>query len=626
MDDKQTNAKLEQGGPCSAQRISICSSEETVMSYGAQTIIEGHQTILKSKIFSRTHPIIPKKSEEPASAFFALKGAVVDDFLLQNAEVLRKVVKSETVQINHFNLTVTKEESKSEVLSVTSAGKKNKIVSDTVEHLHEEIQSGTVQRKQSRFTSHLQGHKFESSHLSEIEMAFAAPFNTIQEKKQSVECTSLSSLKASLANGTSLDSAELQEKIKPGLVHTGNSKPKCHLKDESASPSLTAAILAAEDSLKNTGKEKKPEPGPEYVNQSHFLKNQEDDECARWSSLSATEAGKYSGIPSSIAEVNHMNEGKKSVAVHDKQSYFTKLKSESLPSPEAEITCRKSTNIEEVVHEERKPGAVHKKQTNFMHSLKEQDCLSLSLPTTEIVCGVSPSITGIVKQNIKLDIVNEYHASLTRKLKEHESSSSSSTAAEIASRTSCCIVEEKKEEMNLDAGREKQVNLREKEQASLSCIARTVSSDTTAGAIEVIKLDPVHRKHMNSSKKFIKQKRSCLELNQHRNSLIKKDDVHCNMTVLKQINSVLVCSLFKQFEAMIDKSKDIEKLKTKNGDIYMLIPLQRTLKSGVLSAPVTFVVDLKSIFSDALERTDFDTVWNCNDVWVIDYVLKQLQR
>lgn len=126
MDDKQTNAKLEQGGPCSAQRISICSSDEPVMSYGAQTIIEGHQTILKSKIFSRTHPILPKTSEEPASAFFALKGAVVDDFLLQNAEDLRKVVKSETVQINHFNLTVTKEESKSEVLSVTSAGKKIK--------------------------------------------------------------------------------------------------------------------------------------------------------------------------------------------------------------------------------------------------------------------------------------------------------------------------------------------------------------------------------------------------------------------------------------------------------------------------------------------------------------------
>lgn len=621
MDDKQTNAKLEQGGPCSAQRISICSSDEPVMSNGAQTIIEGHQTILKSQIFSRTHSILPKILEEPASAFFALKGVVVDDFLLQNAEVLRKVVKSETVQINHFNLTVTKEESKSEVLSVTSAGKKIKIVSDTVEHLHEEIQSGTVQRKQSRFTTYLQGHKSESSHLSEIELAFAAPFNTIQEKKQSVECTSLSSLKASLANGTSLDSAELQEKIKPGLFHTGNSKPKCHLQDESASPSLTAA----EDSLKNTGKEKKPEPGPEYVNQSHFFKNQEDDECAR-SSLSATEAGKYSGIPSSIAEVNHMNEGKKSVAVHDKQSYFTKLKIESLPSPEAEITCRKSTNIEVVVHEERKPGAVHKKQTNFMHSLKEQDCLSLSLPTTEIVCGVSPSITGIVKQNIKLDIVNEYHASLTRKLKEHESSSSSSTEAELASRKSSCIVEDKKEEMNLDAGREKQVNLREKEQASLSCIARTVSSDTTAGAIKVIKPDPVHRKHMNSSKKFLKQKRSCLELNQHRNSLIKKNDVHCNMTVLKQINSVSVCSLFKQFEAMIDKSKDIEKLKTKNGDIYMLIPLQRILKSGVLSAPVTFVVDLKSMISDALETTDLDTVRNCNDVWVIDYVLKQLQR
>lgn len=178
MDDKRTNAKLEQDGPCSAQRISICSSEETVMSYGAKTIIEGHETMLKS--------------EELSSAFFALKGAVVDDFLLQNAEVFRKVVKSETVKINHFNLTVTKEESKSEVLSVTSAGKKNKIVSDNVEHLHEEIQSGTVQRKQSRFTSYLQGHTFESSHLSEIEMAFAAPFNTIQEKKQSVECTSLS--------------------------------------------------------------------------------------------------------------------------------------------------------------------------------------------------------------------------------------------------------------------------------------------------------------------------------------------------------------------------------------------------------------------------------------------------
>lgn len=624
MDDKQTNAKLEQGGPCSAQRISICSSEETVMSYGAQTIIEGHQTILKSKIFSRIHPMLPKISEEPASAFFALKGAVVDDFLLQNSEVLRKEVKSETVQIDHFNLTVTKEESKSEVLSVTSAGKTNKIISDTVEHLNGEIQSGTVQRKQSKFTSYLQEHKFESSHLTEIEMAFAAPFNTIYEKKQSVECTSLSSLKASFANGTSLDSAELQEKIKPGSVHTGNSKPKCYFQDDSASPSLTAAILAVEDSLKNVGKEKKP--GPVYVNQSHFLKIQEADECARWSSLSATEAGKYSGIPSSVAEVNHTNEGKKSVAVHDKQSYFTKLKSESLPSPEAEITCRKSTNIEEVVHEERKTGAVHKKQTNFMHSLKEQDCLSLSLPTTEIVCGVSPSITGIVKQNIKLDIVNEYHASLPRILKVHESSSSSSTAAEIANRTSSSIIEGKKAEMNLDAGREKQVNLREKEQASLSSIARAVSSDTTSGAIEVIKPDPVHRKHMNSSKKFLKQNRSCLELNKHRNSLIKKNDVHCNLTVLKQNNSVSVRSLLKQFEAMIDKSKDIDKFKTKNGDIYMIIPLQRILKSSVLSAQVTFVVDLKSIISDALETTDFDTVRNCNDVWVIDYVLKQLQR
>lgn len=529
MDDKRTNAKLEQDGPCSAQRISICSSEETVMSYGAKTIIEGHETMLKS--------------EEPASAFFALKGAVVDDFLLQNAEVFRKVVKSETVKINHFNLTVTKEESKSEVLSVTSAGKKNEIVSDNVEHLHEEIQSGTVQRKQSRFTSYLQGHKFESSHLSEIEMAFAAPFNTIQEKKQSVECTSLSLLKASLANGTSLDSAELQEKIKPGLVHTGNSKPKCHLQDESASPSLTGAILAAEDSLKNTGKEKKPEPGPEYVNQLQCLKNQEDDECARCSSLSATEPGKYSGIPFNIAEVNHMHEEKKSVS----------------------------------------------------------------------------SSSEIAKQNIKLEVVNEYHASITRKLKEHESAPSSSAAAEIASTTSSCIVEGKKEEMNIDEGREKQLNSRENKQATLSCTAR-------AGAIDVIKPDPVHREQMNSSKNFLKQKRSCLELNQRINSLIKTNDVHGNMNVVQHSNSVLVCSLFKQFEAMIDKSKDIDKFKTKNGDIYMLIPLRRSLKSGVLSAPVTFVVDLKSMISDALETTDLDTVRNCNDVWVIDYVLKQLQR
>lgn len=525
MDDKRTNAKLEQDGPCSAQRISICSSEETVMSYGAQTIIEGHQTILKSKIFSQTHSILPKKYKKPESAFLALKGAVVDEFLLQNAEVFRKEVKSETVQIDHFNLTVTKEESQSEVLSV----------SDTVEHLHEKIQS--------KFTSYLPGHKFESSHLSEIEMAFAAPFNTIQEKKQSVECTSLSSLKASLANGTSLDSAELQEKIKPGLVHTGNSKPKCHLQDESASPSLTGAILAAEDSLKNTGKEKKPEPGPEYVNQLQCLKNQEDDECARWSSLSATEPGKYSGIPFNIAEVNHIHEEKKSVS----------------------------------------------------------------------------SSTEIAKQNIKLEVVTEYHASITRKLKEHESAPSSSAAAEIASTTSSCIVEGKKEEMNIDEGREKLLNLRENKQASLSCTAR-------AGAIDVIKPDPVHREQMNSSKNFLKQKRSCLELNQRINSLIKTNDVHGNMNVVQHSNSVLVCSLFKQFEAMIDKSKDIDKFKTKNGDIYMLIPLRRSLKSGVLSAPVTFVVDLKSMISDALETTDLDTVRNCNDVWVIDYVLKQLQR
>lgn len=65
MDDKQTIAQLEQGSPCSAQskRISICTSEETVMSCGAQTIIEGHQTPLKSKIVSHTHPMLPKKIE-----------------------------------------------------------------------------------------------------------------------------------------------------------------------------------------------------------------------------------------------------------------------------------------------------------------------------------------------------------------------------------------------------------------------------------------------------------------------------------------------------------------------------------------------------------------------------------
>lgn len=628
MDDKQTIAQLEQGSPCSAQskRISICTSEETVMSCGAQTIIEGHQTPLKSKIVSHTHPMLPKKSKEPESAFFALKGAVVADFLLQNAEVLRKEVKSETVQVDHLNLTVTKEESKGEVFSVTSAGKTIKIVSDTVEHLYGEIQSGTVQRKQSNFTSYLQGHKCESSPLSEIEMAFGAPFNTIHEKKQTVECTPMSSLKALLPNGTSLDSAGLQEEIKPGLVHTGNSKPNCYFQDESAYPSLTAAILAVEDSLKNAGKEKKPKPGPVYVNQLRFLKNQEDDECARWPSLSVTVAGKYSGVPSSISEIIHMHEEKKSVTVHDKQYNFTKLKSECLPSPEAEINCRKSTNIEELVHEERKPGVVHKKETNLMHSLKEQDCLSLSLPTAEIVCGVSSSIAVIVKQNIKLEIVNEYQASLTRKLKEHESASSSSTAAEIASRTSSCIVEGKKEEMNFDARREKQLNLRENKQASLSCTARAVSSNTTAGAIDVIKPDPVHGKQMNSSKNFLKQKRSCLKLNQRLNSLTKTNDVHSDITVLKQTNSFLEFSVFKQFEAMIDKSKDIEKFKTKNGDIYMLIRLQRILKSSVLSAPVTFVVDLKSMISDALETADFDTVRNCNDVWVIDYVLKRLQR
>lgn len=73
---------------------------------------------------------------------------------------------------------------------------------------------------------------------------------------------------------------------------------------------------------------------------------------------------------------------------------------------------------------------------------------------------------------------------------------------------------------------------------------------------------------------------------------------------------------------MIDKLKDIDKFKIKNGDIYMLIFFRWSLKSGVLFVLVIFVVDLKLMILDVLEMIDLDMVRNCNDVWVIDYVLK----
>lgn len=546
MDDKQTNAQPKQSGPFSAQPKSIsmglktgkdgielsvdrmltyssnnitengCTSEETVMSCGTPPeIAEGHQTPLKSKKVYQKQPA--KKSKEPQFSMFALAGAVV-------AGVLRQELKPKTVQVNHLNLTITEEQSKSEVLSATSAGKTFKVASGTVERLHDEL----------------------------------------------------------------------------------------------ASPFSTASVLAGGDSLKNAGVlQENPKSGPVYVNQSNLHESQKEDECASLSSLSVTEVGKSFGIPYSIAEFNHMQEEKKSGSVHEKQSNFTKHKIESLPSPEAEITCKKSTNIAGVVHEERKPGVVHKKQTNLIHNLKELECL------------------GSVKQDIKLETVNEHHAILTRNLKEHESASSSSTAAETASKTSSCIAVGKTEEMNLDAGREKQLNLRENERASLSCPACAVSSNTTTGALEVIKSDPVHGKQLNITKNFLKQKRSCFELNHRLNSLIKTNEVHGDMNGFKQTDSgVKFNVLFKRFEALIDKSDVIEKFKTKNGDIYMLISLERISKSVLFNAskaldslvPVTFIVDLKSLTSDALKTTDLDKIGICNDVWLIDYVLKQLQR
>lgn len=304
-----------------------------------------------------------------------------------------------------------------------------------------------------------------------------------------------------------------------------------------------------------------------------------------------------------------------------------------LSLPEAGMTCRKSTKITGVVHEKLTTEVAHKKQTNCTQSLEEQHCSPLPLPAAEIDCDVQPDISGSVNQEIKLETVDEHKSILTRNIKEHEVASSSSTAAEIGSGTSSCNAGGQNEEMNLDIGREKQLHLREHERESLSSSACTVSSNAAAGALEDIKSEPVHGKQLNFTKNYLKQKRPCFELNHRLNSLIKTTEVQGDMNDFKQRDSgVAFKILFKQFEAMIDKSKVINKFKTQNGDIYMLISLERVSKSVLFNAskaldsfePVTFIVDLKSVISDALESTDFDAERNCNEAWVIEHVLKRL--
>lgn len=175
--------------------------------------------------------------------------------------------------------------------------------------------------------------------------------------------------------------------------------------------------------------------------------------------------------------------------------------------------------------------------------------------------------------------------------------------------------------------------------ASLAVTAAGVACGASSGIATVlheeIKDSEVQEKRSNFIKTVKEHERICLMLNQHLISLIKDLKRQDEINAFEHTNpSKEFKSLLSQFEAIIDKSESIQKFKTKEGDIYILVTLERLLKTVLFNslkakdsfAAVTFVVDLNLIISDALKTADCNKEGLCNEAWIIERVKKRYQR
>lgn len=166
-------------------------------------------------------------------------------------------------------------------------------------------------------------------------------------------------------------------------------------------------------------------------------------------------------------------------------------------------------------------------------------------------------------------------------------------------------------------------------------VACGVSAGIATGLHDEIKDSIVKGKRSNFIKTIKEHERICLKLNQHLISLIEDLKRQDEINAFEHTNpSEEFKSLLSQFEAIIDKSESIQKFKTNEGDIYILVTLERLLKKVSFNslkakdsfAAVTFVVDLNVIISDALRTADCNKEGLCNEAWIIESVKKRYQR
>lgn len=165
-------------------------------------------------------------------------------------------------------------------------------------------------------------------------------------------------------------------------------------------------------------------------------------------------------------------------------------------------------------------------------------------------------------------------------------------------------------------------------------VACGVSSNFATGLHEGIKYSIVQGKKSNFRKTVKEHEKTCLKLNQHLMSLIDDLKRQDEVNDFEHTNpSEEFKSLLSKFESIIDKSESLQKFKTKEGDIYILVTVERLLKRVPFNslkansfAAVTFVVDLNLITSDASKTADCDKEGLCTEASIIESVKKQYQR
>lgn len=163
-----------------------------------------------------------------------------------------------------------------------------------------------------------------------------------------------------------------------------------------------------------------------------------------------------------------------------------------------------------------------------------------------------------------------------------------------------------------------------------------LSYGLATGLHDEIKHRIVKGKTSNFIKTLKEHERSCLKMNQHLISLIEDLKRQDEINTFEHRNPGEEFKiLLSQFEAIIEKSETIQQFKTKEGNIYILVTLERLLKKVSFNslkaeeesfAAVTFIVDLNSIISDAFKTPDCNKEGLCNEAWIIETVIKRYKR